>query len=63
MLKVTRGPVIRFFNLRNNFVIFLKLFEHSNFSFFFHFNALIFYNFPYLIFFGFLEFFLINEFC
>ena len=32
MLKVTRGPVIRFFNLRNYFKNFLLL-THSNFGF------------------------------
>ena len=32
MLKVTRGPIIRFFYLRNDF--FLKLFEHLNIVFF-----------------------------
>ena len=63
MLKVTRGPVIWFFHLRNYFFIFLKLFEHSNFGFFFYFNAPIFYNFQNLIIFLFSKFFLINKFC
>ena len=33
MLKVTGGPVSRYFYSWNYFFIFLKLFEHSNFGF------------------------------
>ena len=57
MLKVTRGPIIKFFIYEIIFSFFWKLFEHSNFGFFPSFTAPIFYNFAEFKFFEFLKLF------
>ena len=62
MLRVTRGPIFRFFYLQNIFPFKKKLFGHSNLVFPPNFNAEIFYNFPNLVFLNFESFFK-NNFC
>ena len=56
MFKVTGGPVIRFFYLRNYCLIFFFNYLNTQILVFSNFNAPIFYNFPDFIFFEFLKF-------